>query len=72
MLEIKTKRFPCFFLSKEATTKDQQLKTQILISLKDDESKKLRPCDWETSFLMSKEVIGPLQNLTSQKMHCFT
>ena len=40
MLEIKTKRFPCFFLSKEATTKDQQLKTQILISLKDDESKK--------------------------------
>ena len=28
------------FLSKEATTKDQQLKTQMLISLKEDESKK--------------------------------
>ena len=28
------------FLSKEATSKDQQLKTQMLISLKDDESKK--------------------------------
>ena len=28
------------FLPKEATTKDQQLKTQMLISLKEDESKK--------------------------------
>ena len=28
------------FLPKEATSKDQQLKTQMLISLKDDESKK--------------------------------
>ena len=28
------------FLSKEATSKDQQLKTLMLISLKDNESKK--------------------------------
>ena len=28
------------FLSKEATSKDQQLKTPMLISLKDNESKK--------------------------------
>ena len=28
------------FLSKEGSSKDQQLKTQMLISLKDDESKK--------------------------------
>ena len=30
------------FLSKEATSNDQQLKTQILISLKDDECNKTK------------------------------
>ena len=34
------KKASMLFLSKEATSKDQQLKTQMLISLKDNESKK--------------------------------
>ena len=34
------KKASMFLLSKEATSKDQQLKTQMLISLKDNESKK--------------------------------
>ena len=57
MLEIKTKRLPCSFLSKEATSKDQQLKTQMLISLKDDESNKTETVWKENGFFMSKEVI---------------
>ena len=34
------KKASMLFLSKEVTSKDQQLKTQMLISLKEDESKK--------------------------------
>ena len=34
------KKASMLLLSKEATSRDQQLKTQMLISLKDDESKK--------------------------------
>ena len=46
------------FLYKEATSKDQQLKTQMLILLKDDESKKKpRLHGRKRGFLMSKEVI---------------
>ena len=38
------------FLSKETSTKDQQLKTQIMISLKDDDSKKTECVGTENSF----------------------
>ena len=46
------------FLSKEATSMDQQLKTQMLISLKDDESNKTETVWKENGFFMSKEVSG--------------
>ena len=44
-----------FFLSKEQTSKDQQLKTQMLMSLSDDESKKT-VYGSEMCFLIFKEV----------------
>ena len=40
MLEIKIKNASMLLLSKEATSKDQQLKTQMLTSSKNNESKK--------------------------------
>ena len=39
MLAIKIKNLLCFFFSKEATNKDKQFKTQMLVSFEDDESK---------------------------------
>ena len=45
------------FLSKEASNKDQQLKTQMMVSFQDDESKVLKKCGRKVAFLMNKEVI---------------
>ena len=45
------------FLSNKLTTKDQQLKTQMMMPFKDDEAKKLKKCGWKMGFLMNKEVI---------------
>ena len=53
----RNKKASMLLLSKEATAKDQQLKTQMLISLKNDESKKTETVCREMGFLMSKEVI---------------
>ena len=39
MLAIKIKKVVCFIFSKEATNKDNQLMTQMLVSFQDDESK---------------------------------
>ena len=39
MLAIKIKKVLCFIFSKEATNKDNQLMTQMLVSFQDDESK---------------------------------
>ena len=45
------------FLSKEASNKDQQLKTQMLVSFQDDESKNTEHVWQESGFLMIIEVI---------------
>ena len=45
------------FLSKEATSKDQQLKTQMVISFQDEESKNTKHVWQEVAFLMIIEVI---------------
>ena len=44
------------YLSKEATSKDQQLKTQMLLSFQDDESKSSENIWLETVFLVIKEL----------------
>ena len=45
------------FLSKEASNKDQQLKTQMLVSFQDDESRNTEMCGRKVAFLMIIEVI---------------
>ena len=43
-VENQNKKASMCFLSKELTTKDQQLKTQMMMSFKDGEAKKLKKC----------------------------
>ena len=45
------------FLSNKLTFKVQQLKTQMMMSFKDDEAKKLKKCGRKMGFLMNKDVI---------------
>ena len=44
------------YLSQEATNKDKQLKSQMLISFQDDETKGSKKCGWKVGFLVIKEV----------------
>ena len=50
------KKSSMLYLSKEATSKDQQLKTQMLLSFQDDESKGSEKIWLGSSFLVIKEL----------------
>ena len=50
------KKASMLYLSKEATSKDQQLKTQMLLSFQDDESKSSENIWLERVFLVIKEL----------------
>ena len=50
------KKVSMTFLSKEATSTDQQLKAQMVVSFQDDESKNTKHV-WQESGLMIIEVI---------------
>ena len=53
-VENQNKKASMLFLSKEATSKDQHLKTQMMFSLKDDDSKK-NQCFWKENGFFNEQ-----------------
>ena len=47
------------YLAQEATNKYQQLKSRMLISFQDDETKVSEKCGWKVGYLVIKEVNFP-------------